>query len=213
MAYLQLAEDNPYNRLAESNPMTNYLFIPAGQLGMQEDTYVRSDFFDSLPDAEFNATMSILAPFQNTGMSAGLVADAVGAIPIFGGAGKFGVNLISKIAQNRKAKQQSGAPIKPLFKGKEGGLIDKIKGAINKNKTKPDATDQLTKDTEEQTKTLPTVQLDGSLNGTGFQFGLNPASGEETFFKKYKTPLLIAGGLVGAFAIYKLTTKKTTRKK
>jgi len=184
MAYLQLAEDNPYTALAESNPMNNYLFIPAGQLGMNEDTYVRSDFFDSLPDDEFMATMSILAPYQNTGMSA--VGTAVG----------LASKLISNIAKNRKDKKEAGT-LKPIFKGKEGGLIDKIKKAVEKNKTKPDPTDQVTKD-------LPNIQLDGSIDGTQLQIGLNPP----TFFSKYKTPLLIAGGLVGAFAIYKLVKKK-----
>jgi hypothetical protein len=196
MAYLQLAE-NPYTALAETNPMANYLFIPAGQLGMSADTYVRSDFFDSLPDDEFNATMTILAPYQNVGMSAvGMVVSS-------------GIKLISSIAKNRKAKKDAGIPVTPIFKGKPGGLIDKIKGAVKQNKTKPDPTDELTKETEEPTKTLPNIQLDGSINGTELQIGLNPP----TFFTKYKTPLLIAGGLVGAFAIYKLTTKKTTRKK
>jgi hypothetical protein len=192
MAYLQLAENNPYTALAENNPMTNYLFVPAGVLGMLEDTYLRSDFFDSLPNDEFSATMSILAPYQNTGMSA--IGTAVG----------LGSKLIQKIAQNRKDKKEAGIEVKPIFKGKEGGLIDKIKKAIEKNKTKPDATDQQTKSLD-----LPNIQLDGSINGAELQIGLNPP----TFFTKYKTPLLIAGGLVGAFAIYKLATKKTTRKK
>lgn len=187
MAYLQLAEENPYNRLAETNPMINYLFIPAGQLGMIEDTYVRSDFFDSLPDDEFNATMTILAPYQNVGMSA------------IGMAVTTGIKLISNIAKNRKDKKDAGVPIKPIFKGKEGGLIDKIKTAVSKNKTKPDPTDEQTKNLD-----LPNIQLDGSINGTELQIGLNPP----TFFTKYKTPLLIAGGLVGAFAIYKLVKKK-----
>lgn len=203
MAYLQLAEDNPYNRLAETNPMTNYLFIPAGTLGMIEDTYVRSDFFDSLPDDEFNATMSILAPFQNKGMSAGLVSDAVGAIPVFGGAAKFGINLVTKIAGNRKAKQQAGQPVAPIFKGKEGGLIDKIKKAVNKNKTKPDATDQQTKSLD-----LPAIDLQGTVGGTNVAIGYDPAGTTPSFFTKYKTPLLIAGGLLGAFGIYKLVKKK-----
>jgi hypothetical protein len=191
MPYLQLAEENPYNMIAETNPMSNYLFIPAGQLGMVEDTYVRTDFFDSLPDPEFNATMTILAPYQNVGMSA--IGTAVG----------LASKLITNIAKNRKDKKEAGT-LKPIFKGKEGGLIDKIKKAVEKNKTKPDPTDQQTKSLD-----LPNIQLDGSINGAELQIGLNPP----TFFSKYKTPLLIAGGLVGAFAIYKLATKKTTRKK
>jgi hypothetical protein len=200
MAYLQLAEDNPYTRLAEDSTMGNYLFIPAGTLGMETDTYVRSDFFDSLPDNEFNATMTILAPYQNTGMNDGLVTDAVGAIPVFGGVAKFGANLIGKIAKNRKDKQQAGVPIKPIFKGKPGGLIDKIKGAVSKNKTKPDKTDELTKD-------FPIIELDGTIGGSQFNVGLNPTE-EPTFFKKYKTPLLIGGGLLVAFGAYKLIKKK-----
>jgi hypothetical protein len=187
MAYLQLAEDNPYTALAESNPMNNYLFIPAGQLGMNEDTYVRSDFFDSLPDDEFMATMSILAPYQNTGMSA--VGTAV----------TLGAKLISNIAKNRKAKKEAGT-LKPIFKGKEGGLIDKIKKAVEKNKTKPDPTDQVTKD-------LPAIDLQGTVGSTNVAIGFDP-NAEPSFFAKYKTPLLIGGGLIGAFAIYKLVIKK-----
>lgn len=200
MAYLQLAEENPYNRLAESNPMTNYLFVPAGTLGMTEDTYLRSDFFDSLPDDEFNATMSIIAPFQNKGMNEGLVTDAIGAIPLFGGSAKFGINLVTKIAEKRKAKQQAGVPVKPLFKGKEGGLIEKIKNAVSKNKTTPDKVDQITKE-------LPAIDLTGSVGGTNVSIGYDP-NAQPTFFTKYKTPLLIAGGLVSAFVVYKLVKKK-----
>jgi hypothetical protein len=188
MAYLQLAEDNPYTALAESNPMNNYLFIPAGQLGMNEDTYVRSDFFDSLPDDEFRATMSILAPYQNTGMSA--VGTAVG----------LASKLISNISKNRQAKKDAGVPVKPLFKGKEGGLIDKIKKAVEKNKTKPDSTDQALKD-------LPAIDLQGTVGSTNVAIGFDP-NAEPSFFAKYKTPLLIGGGLIGAFAIYKLVIKK-----
>lgn len=191
MAYLQLAEDNPYNALAETNPMANYLFIPAGQLGMVEDTYVRSDFFDSLPNDEFNATMSILAPYQNSGMSA--IGTAIG----------LGAKLVSKIAQNRKDKKEAGIEVKPIFKGKEGGLIDKIKKAIEKNKTKPDSTDQQTKSLD-----LPNIDLQGTVGGTNVAIGYDPTSGTPSFFTKYKTPLLIAGGLLGAFAVYKLVKKK-----
>ena len=64
MALLQLAE-SPYNMLAENemylaetgSVVENYLFIPAGLFGMDQDTYVRSDFFDSLSDTEFNAVI------------------------------------------------------------------------------------------------------------------------------------------------------------
>ena len=81
--------------IAETNPMSNYLFIPAGQLGMVEDTYVRTDFFDSLPDAEFNATMTILAPYQNVGMSA--IGTAVG----------LASKLITNISKNRSFKRNT----------------------------------------------------------------------------------------------------------
>lgn len=48
-----------------------------------------------------------------------------------------------------------------------------------------------------------------SPNGRGNNFFNPPGeNGEQTFFQKYKTPMLIGGGLILAITIYKLTKRK-----
>lgn len=47
-----------------------------------------------------------------------------------------------------------------------------------------------------------------NTNGRGDNF-FNPGeNGEQSFFQKYKTPMLIGGGLILAVTIYKLTKRK-----
>lgn len=77
MSYLQLAE-NPYSHLAQNiptNAMEMYVFIPEGYKGAPKDMYVREDLLDKLPDPIYNKMMADLAPFQNTGLSAGRGAE------------------------------------------------------------------------------------------------------------------------------------------
>lgn len=194
MALLQLAEGMNY--LAEdTNPMKDYIFIPAGMFGVTEDTYLRQDFFDGLDNKEFEAVITSLAPFQNTGISAGAVEFAVGLLP--GGAvASKGLAVVKGLIANRKNRQEGGKA-NPILKGKSGSLIGKIKGAVDKIKGKGD-----------QTKSLPAVDVSGSVGGTTFDLttGQQPAS--ESFFTKYKTPLLVVGGLAVAFLGYKVITKK-----
>lgn len=68
MSYLQLADD-PYTRLAANNPKELYVFIPAGFMGATQDTYVREDKFDSLPENQYQIIMAQLAPYQPAGLS------------------------------------------------------------------------------------------------------------------------------------------------
>jgi hypothetical protein len=202
MALLQLAE-SPYNMLAENDDMflaetgsvvENYLFIPAGLFGMDQDTYVRSDFFDSLSDTEFNAVISALAPYQPQGLS------AVGAI--IGGATAAGKRLapaVQKAIQNRRAKVAAGTA-KPIFKpgGALSNLAGKVKAGVNKLKDVP-----TTKQAEVIEKTTPiTGQID--IGGTQLDF----STGSETltptnFFTKYRTPLLIGGAAVAGLLLFR----------
>lgn len=189
MALLQLAE-SPYASLAESNVMSSYIFIPAGMFGQTEDTYVREDFFDSLTDQEYQEVITALAPYQNQGMSA--IGMAVTA-------GLKAVAPIVKKAVTKRAERVASGQAKPIFKdgGKLAGLKDKVTTAINKLK------DQPTAGTE---KKIP-VDVSGSVGGTTFDL----TSGQPAavpFFTKYKTPLLVGGGLVGAFLLYKAFFKK-----
>lgn len=192
MALLQLAEGH---YLAEdTNPMKDYIFIPAGMFGVTEDTYVRQDFFDGLDEKEFEAVISSLAPFQNTGISDGAVEFAIGLLP--GGAvASKGIAIAKGFIANRK-KRVSNGTANPILKGKSGSLIGKVKSAVEKITGKGDL------------KKLPAVDVSGNVGGTTFDLttGQQPAS--ESFFTKYKTPLLVVGGLAVAFLGYKVITKK-----
>lgn len=71
--YLQLADNRKswydYSQsLAETNPEELYIYVPHDASG-ETGVYVREDYFDNLPDAEWQATMEQLAPYQDVGMS------------------------------------------------------------------------------------------------------------------------------------------------
>jgi len=202
MALLSLAE-SPYNFLAENEMYlaetgtvaSNYLFIPSGLFGMEEDTYVRSDFFDSLSDEEFNAVIAALAPYQPQGLS------AIGAVTAVTAASKAIAPGIKKAIENRKEKVAAGTA-KPIFKpgGALSGLAGKIKAGIEKLKDVP-----TTKQNEVIEKTTP---ISGSVDigGTSLDFSTGQPE-KEPFLKKYKTPLLIGGAAIAGLILFK-TLKK-----
>jgi len=68
MSYLQLAED-PYSYLAANDPKQLYVFVPAGFMGATQDTYIREDKFDNLPENQYQIIMQQLAPYQPAGLS------------------------------------------------------------------------------------------------------------------------------------------------
>lgn len=204
MALLQLAE-SPYSMLAEDMYLAetgtvsdNYLFIPAGLFGMDQDTYVRADFFDSLSDEEFNAVISAIAPYQPQGLSA--VGAIVGTALTAGKALAPAIQKAIKKQAEKKEKQASGE--KGVFKpgGALSNLAGKIKAGINKLKDVP--TDKL-KDVIE--KTTP---VSGSIDvgSTSLDF----STGQPTdipFFTKYKTPILIGGAALAGLILYRIIKK------
>lgn len=199
--FLQLAEgtnDGNYSALAETGGvMDAYVFIPAGFLPeFDKDTYVRADYFDKYDTVTAEALINALISQQTVGLSVGV-----------GAALTAGLGFAKKIVDNRKAKVASGEK-KPLFgtggifKGKPGGLFDKLKGA-----TAAPAPQEKTINLPEQ-PVGGSVQLPGGQFNVGFTPTEQPAAQQETFFKKYKTPLLIGGGLLAAGLIYIAVRKK-----
>ena len=199
MALLQLAENGMYLAeenamfLAEQNPVGgNYLFIPAGMFGMDSDTYVRSDFFDSLGDDEFNTVIQTLAPYQTQGLSViGIAAAATALAP-----------AVKKAIANRAQKVAAGTA-QPIFKpgGKLSGLAGKVKAAVTKLKDIP----------ADQTKNVieKTTPISGSVDigGTSLDFSTGQPA-KENIFTKYKTPLLIGGAVLGGLILLKVLKKK-----
>ncbi len=200
--YLQLAEgtnDGNYSQLAEdiNSALDMYVFIPANFLPeFNKDTYVRADYFNKYDVATAEQLLNALANMQTVGVSAvGIAAVASGGI-------KFAKNLID----NRKAKVAAGTA-KPLFKpgGKVANLLQKIKPAANQIKKAQE---------EKKGPILPTepvganIQLPGGSFNVGFNPAEQPATAQTSFFQKYKTPLLIGGGLLAAGGIYLLMKRK-----
>jgi len=203
--YLQLAEgenNGNYAALAEgAGVLDNYVFIPAGFLpDFEKDTWVRADYFNKFDPTTAEALINALASQQTVGLS----VIGVGAIA----AG--GLKLAKKLIDNRKAKVAAGTA-KPLFK--PGGILDKAKAAIQGRMQQPASPTM-----EMQTKdvNLPTEDTGLTVEtGKGtFDVGFKPKPEEETqvsFFQKYKTPLLIGGGVLAVAGIYMLTRKKGRR--
>lgn len=199
MALLQLAENGMY--LAEDNGMktaetntvgSNYLFIPSGLFGMDKDTYVKSDFFDSLSNDEFNVVMQTIAPYQQQGLS----AIGIAAIASFAGP------AIKKAIARRQEKVAAGTA-KPIFKpgGKLANLGAKIKGGIQKFANVPAA----------ETKSVVdnTTPVSGSLDIGGTSVDFSTAQPAPTnFLTKYKTPLIIGGAVIGGLLLFKVLKKK-----
>jgi hypothetical protein len=198
--YLQLAEgenNGNYAALAENaGVLSNYVFIPSGFLPeFDKDTWVRADYFNKFDPTTAEALINALASQQTVGLS----VVGVGAIA----AG--GLKLAKTLIDNRKAKVAAGTA-KPLFK--PGGILDKAKAALQKKTA-----------TEMQTKSvnLPeepvgaSVQLPAGQFNVGFQPSEQPGA-QPSFFTKYKTPLLIGGGVLAVAGIYMLTRKKGKRR-
>lgn len=192
MAYLQLAEDNNYNMLAQGSVMNNYLTIPPGFMGNDETKYVRIDYFDNLPEEQFALTMAKLAPFQPATL---LSARGEGITKIASFASGFipGVGpLVSK------AVEKAG----PIAFGLIGKRRDRKKGKA-KNEAE---TAELKKDPI----VLPPIDANVSVGGKELNFSLdntNPVVAN-TFFRKYKTPLIIGGVLIAVVGGYFALRKK-----
>ena len=123
-----------------------------------------------------------------------------------------GLKLAKGIVDKRKEKVAAGTA-KPIFgaggifKGKPGGLIDKIKGAAAA------APEMQTKGVKLPEDPIGgSVQLPGGQFNVGFQPAEQPAAAQGTFFQKYKMPLLIGGGLLAVGGIYLATRKKSRRR-
>lgn len=196
--FLQLAEgenNGNYQALAESNPLENYVFVPAGFLPeFSNDTYVRADYFASNYDtATANALINALASRQT--MSEGALETALNFIPGAGPIASKGLSLAKKLIANRQAKVQAGTA-KPI--GKPGGILDKLRQKVQGAPTKK--------------IDIPQFDINANVGGATGGITFNPKPDEQapmSFWQKYKTPILIGGGaLVLIGGVYMFTRKK-----
>ena len=180
MAYLQLAEAPGFEHLAQNFAANTdkYIFVPQGFRGAQKDSYVREDLFDGLSDQEFAILMQELAPYQNTGLS----------------------SKASRQERRKERKTTKAANKKEKIQIRQAAKTERVKagggiaGAIGK--------------VGDIAKSIlaPGTGVDVTAGGKDISF--NVQEEEESFFTKYKTPLLIGGGLLLAGTIYTITKKK-----
>lgn len=179
MAYLQLAENDPYSHLAQDIPVSAremYVYIPQGYRGASKDMYIREDLLDVMPQNAYNKLMYELEPYQNTGLSAGRGAERRAERKAKREARK------DKRMEARDVRSQRRADIFGKLTDTAGSLVSGIFGGGDTTETKG--------------------PIDGSVQ---FDFGTQP---EETFFSKYKVPLIVGGVAVGGFLLYKTMNKK-----
>jgi hypothetical protein len=230
MGYLQLAEnydylqEDDYSQLADnsnSQVMANYIFIPGGLLpNTPEDKYVRLDFFDDLPDAEFLAIMQKLLPYQKNTLSDSVVSNLLGMVPVVGGVLKGSTNLAVGLIKGRKERKQAKAEAKKSGtevpkKGIFGGLFKKKGKNI---KTLPKAISTAIEQTEQQSATntemqrssvgLPPFDISTTIDGQDYSISTQQDDKTQNFFQRYKTPLIIGGGILALGTIYLMTRKK-----
>jgi hypothetical protein len=167
------------NYLAQK-PNDLYIFIPQGFRGAESDSYVREDIFDNLAPMDYQQLMYELNPYQNKGIS------------------ELSDRASRKAAREEKKKTKGGAARREARAARQktrqdaktersksgGGFLDKIGGIAGK-----------------------ILNKDASIDVGGATVEYD-APNEESFFSKYKTPLLIGGGLVAVGTIYMLTKKK-----
>ena len=199
--FLQLAEgenNGNYSALAQDSALDVYVFIPNGFLPeFDKDTFVRADYFNKYDTTTASALLDALSKYQTQSLNEGAVESALNFVPGVGPFASKGVALAKQLVAKRQAKVQAGTA-KPLIKpgSKLSGLLDKLKGSQQQKKF------NLPEEPVGASVTLPS----GTVN-----VGFNPAEQTATtgtFWAKYKTPILIGGGLLAAAAVYMIVKKK-----
>jgi hypothetical protein len=192
MGYLQLAENDPYSHLAEVGPdaMKFYVYIPEGYRGATKDMYIREDVLDDLPAATYAQIMSELAPYQNTGLSASKEERAAQRAERKAGREER-KNTRATAGKTRQEARTERQRLRSEAKGKGSGAFAGILGSI----------------TGAATDIFGKGNVD--VNAGGGDFSVDYSSQpEETFFSRYKIPIILGSVAVIGGGIYLLTRKK-----
>jgi hypothetical protein len=192
MGYLQLAESNPFNALAEVSPnaMKFYVFIPEGYRGATKDMYIREDVLDDLPPATFSQIMYELDEYQNTGLSASKEEREKQRAERKAGREER-KNTRATAGKTRQDARTERQRLRSESKGKGAGSFAGILGNI--------------------TGTAKDIFGKGNVDvaaGSG-DFSLDySAAPEESFFSRYKIPIILGSVAVIGGGILLFTRKK-----
>jgi len=177
-----------YLQLAENNNMENYTPVETNQ-GI---IYVRRDLAEDI-------TLSQRGSGRGLKIAAKVVGGAAKFIPLPGAAVIGGVasNILNKAGEARAGGGTAGQAIIAGAKaGQAAGIGSKLRGALAKLKTRG---------APAETTALP----EAVVSRTAAPQDMELMQPKQTFFQKYRTPILIGGGvLVLGTAAYLLTRKK-----
>jgi len=207
MSYLQLADNGTSTKV-----MDNYIFVPAGFDGALKDSYVREDVFDDMDPIAFEEMMQALEPFQGEMLSGWFDKESRAAR--------------RKARQERREKRRKARAERVKARrdnradrrekrreyrlkrqkaridsgGGLGNIVNKITGAATSIFGKGDAP------LMPQGGNFPAQQTRGG--GIEFDASIGYGKDDESFFTKYKTPLIVGGVAVAGLVTYLALKKK-----
>lgn len=181
MAYLQLAENsNGFNRYLAESPEEFYIFVPNDATG-ESGIWVREDYFDDLPESEWERVMSELADYQPEMMNG-----------IFSRIRENIAERRERRAERKDARQTSRME---RIEGRSGGLFGgKLKGFIG----------SLIPGAGQQMQPGAMDMQPGQTRDLSIQWQDQPQS----WAQRNKIPLIIGGVAVAGGIIYLATRKK-----
>lgn len=192
MGYLQLAENDPYSHLAEvgADSMKFYVYIPEGYRGATKDMYIREDVLDDLPAATYAQIMFELAPYQNTGLSASKEEREAQRSERKAGREER-KNTRATAGKTRQDARTERQRLRSESKGKGagafGGILNTVAGTAKDIFGKGNV----------------------DVNAGGGEFSVDYSSQpEESFFSRYKIPIILTSAAVIGGGIYLFTRKK-----
>tara|TARA_R100000664_G_C2737853_1_gene126924 strand:- start:9 stop:641 length:633 start_codon:yes stop_codon:yes gene_type:complete len=210
MSYLQLADNGTTEKV-----MDNYIFVPAGFDGAMQDSYVREDVFDDLEPQAFAEMMLALEPYQSEMLSGYFDKESIAA-------------RRKARAERRAARRKARAErVKARRDRRDKRTAARREYRLKRQKARIDSGGGLGNIVNQITGTARSIFGRGGGNvqampqtgnfpaqqtrGGGVEFDASIGYGkddEESFFKKYQTPLIVGGVAVAGLVTYLALKKK-----
>ena len=208
MSYLQLADNGTSDKV-----MDNYIFVPAGFDGAMQDSYVREDVFDDMDPVAFQEMMLALEPYQGEMLSGWFDKESIQARR----EARAKRRAARREARAKRVKARRDARAERVAKRREyrlkrqkaridsggglGNIVNQITGTARSIFGKGGNVQPMP-----QAGNFPTQQTRGG--GLGIDASISYGKDDESFLKKYKTPLIVGGVAVAGLVTYLALKKK-----
>jgi hypothetical protein len=207
MSYLQLADNGTSEKV-----MDNYIFVPAGFDGAMQDSYVREDVFDDMDPVAFEEMMLALEPYQGEMLS--------------GWFDKESRDARRKARRERRAERRKARAerVKARRDNRARRREARRDYRLKRQKARIDSGGGLGNIVNQITGTARSIFGKGGnvqampqagnfpqqTRGGGLEIDASIGYGkdDESFLKKYKTPLIVGGVAVAGLVTYLALKKK-----